>query len=107
MRVQSLDGDLPAERLRVWRERLGHSRDDHFVQMAFAERELAGFVCAYGRSSRVRVLHDGADTAERRSVGARMIAIREATLADVEVSRNLDPNDPELVYFLDRGEPGS
>ncbi len=46
----------------MWRERLGHSRDDHFVQMAFAERELAGFVCAYGahdcrRGSSIDNLH--------------------------------------------------
>lgn len=43
-----LDGDLPAERLRVWRERLGRAPDNQFVQLALAGAELAGFVCAYG-----------------------------------------------------------
>jgi ribosomal protein S18 acetylase RimI-like enzyme len=43
-----LDGDLPAERLRVWRERLDHPPDNQLVQLAHAGAELAGFVCAYG-----------------------------------------------------------
>lgn len=43
-----LDGDLPAERLAVWRERLGQPRDHQFVELALADAELAGFVCAFG-----------------------------------------------------------
>lgn len=43
-----LDGDLPGERLGVWRERLGHPSGNQFVQLALADAELAGFVCAYG-----------------------------------------------------------
>ncbi len=47
-----LDGDLPAERLQVWRQRLGDPPADQFVQLAFAGIELAGFVCAYGAHDR-------------------------------------------------------
>jgi ribosomal protein S18 acetylase RimI-like enzyme len=43
-----LDGDLPGERLRVWRERLETPADGQFVQLALAATGLAGFVCAYG-----------------------------------------------------------
>jgi len=43
-----LDGDLPAERLRVWRERLGNPSDDQLVQLAVDGADLRGFVCAYG-----------------------------------------------------------
>jgi ribosomal protein S18 acetylase RimI-like enzyme len=47
-RDEFLDGDLPGERLGVWRERLDHPPANQFVQLAFADTELAGFVCAYG-----------------------------------------------------------
>ena len=43
-----LDGDLPRERLLVWRERLDHPPENQFVQLALAGAELAGFVCVYG-----------------------------------------------------------
>jgi ribosomal protein S18 acetylase RimI-like enzyme len=43
-----LDGDLPGERLRVWRERLGDPPDNQFVQLAVDGENLGGFVCAYG-----------------------------------------------------------
>jgi ribosomal protein S18 acetylase RimI-like enzyme len=43
-----LDGDLPAERLRVWRERLDCPPDNQFVKLALNGAKLAGFVCAYG-----------------------------------------------------------
>jgi ribosomal protein S18 acetylase RimI-like enzyme len=43
-----LDGDLPGERLCVWRERLGHPPQNQFVQLAVDGTDLAGFVCAYG-----------------------------------------------------------
>jgi ribosomal protein S18 acetylase RimI-like enzyme len=43
-----LDGDLVAERRGVWRERLGRHRANQFVCVAVVERQVAGFVCAYG-----------------------------------------------------------
>ena len=42
-----LDGDLPAERLRVWRERLDRPPVDQLVRLAVDGTSLAGFVCAY------------------------------------------------------------
>jgi ribosomal protein S18 acetylase RimI-like enzyme len=43
-----LDGDLPGERLRVWRERLDHPADNQLVRVALDGANLVGFVCAYG-----------------------------------------------------------
>jgi len=43
-----LDGDLPGERVRVWRERLDHPPANQLVQLAVESTTLAGFVCAYG-----------------------------------------------------------
>lgn len=43
-----LDGDLPGERLRVWRERLGDPAGNQFVLLAADGENLGGFVCAYG-----------------------------------------------------------
>jgi GNAT superfamily N-acetyltransferase len=43
-----LDGDLPAERLRVWRERLDRPPGNQLVQLAVDGENLVGFVCAYG-----------------------------------------------------------
>ena len=36
-----LDGDLPRERLLVWRERLDHPPENQFVQLALAGAESA------------------------------------------------------------------
>ena len=43
-----LDGDLPGERLSVWRARLDRPVPGQFVQVATDASTLAGFVCAYG-----------------------------------------------------------
>ena len=43
-----LDGDLPAERLSVWQERLAQPPENQFVQVALDSANLVGFVCAYG-----------------------------------------------------------
>lgn len=43
-----LDGDLPAERLGVWRERLERPAANQLVVVSLAGDDLAGFVCAYG-----------------------------------------------------------
>ena len=43
-----LDADLPGERLRAWRQRLGDPPANQFVQLALRSGNLEGFVCAYG-----------------------------------------------------------
>jgi ribosomal protein S18 acetylase RimI-like enzyme len=43
-----LNGDLRAERLIVWRERLDRPPGNQFVQLAVDGADLVGFVCAYG-----------------------------------------------------------
>jgi ribosomal protein S18 acetylase RimI-like enzyme len=43
-----LDGDLPGERLDVWRKRLERPAENQLVLVARAAAELVGFVCAYG-----------------------------------------------------------
>ncbi len=43
-----LDGELPEERLRVWRKRLDDPLGNQFVQVAFDCADLVGFVCVYG-----------------------------------------------------------
>jgi GNAT superfamily N-acetyltransferase len=42
-----LDGDLPGERLLVWRERLERPADNQLVQLAVDGVDLVGFICAY------------------------------------------------------------
>src|SRR5688500_365411 len=43
-----LDGDVFADRTRVWRERLGSPKPNQFVCLAERSGTLAGFVCAFG-----------------------------------------------------------
>ena len=43
-----LDGELPEERLRVWRKRLDDPPGNQFTQLAVDGADLVGFVCAYG-----------------------------------------------------------
>lgn len=43
-----LDGDLPGERLPVWRDRLGDPPRNQFVQLAVDGASLGGFVCVCG-----------------------------------------------------------
>ena len=43
-----LDGDLPGERLRVWRDRLDHPAGNQLVHVAVDGTQLVGFVCGYG-----------------------------------------------------------
>jgi ribosomal protein S18 acetylase RimI-like enzyme len=43
-----LDGDVLADRLHVWRERLERPPANQFVQLALDDSALAGFVCAFG-----------------------------------------------------------
>ena len=43
-----LDGDLPGERLIVWRGRLDQPSGNQLVQLAVDGGSLVGFVCVYG-----------------------------------------------------------
>src|SRR5688572_33401747 len=43
-----LDGDLVAERLGVWQQRLAAPPASQLVRLAVDGASLAGFVCAYG-----------------------------------------------------------
>ncbi len=72
-----LDGDLPGERLRVWRERLERPPADQLVQLAVEGADLVGFVCAYGGhdppwGSFVDNLHV-AGAAKRTGVGSSLM----------------------------------
>ena len=80
-----LDADLLGERLRVWRERLDRPAANQLVQLAWAEAELAGFVCAYGShdprwGSFIDNLHVAASF-KRRGVGRALMRQAGAWLA--------------------------
>jgi ribosomal protein S18 acetylase RimI-like enzyme len=80
-----LDGDLPGERLRVWRERLDRPPGNQFVEIAVEGAQLLGFVCAYGAQdpewgSFVDNLHV-ADTAKRGGIGSSLMRRAGAWLA--------------------------
>jgi GNAT superfamily N-acetyltransferase len=90
-----LDGDLPAERLRVWRERLDRPSGNQLVQLAVEGASLAGFVCAYGAhdpewGSLVDNLHV-ARTHKRLGIGGALMKRAGSWLA----SRH-----PELGVYL-------
>ena len=90
-----LDGDLPGERLRVWRERLGHPSGSQFVQVAVAGTNLGGFVCAYAAhdpqwGSFIDNLHV-AQAFKRSGVGFTLMKQAAAWLA---------PQYPELGVYL-------
>jgi ribosomal protein S18 acetylase RimI-like enzyme len=80
-----LDGDLLAERLRVWRERLERPPGNQLVQLAFDAASLVGFVCVYGAhdaewGSLVDNLHV-ATASKRAGVGASLMRQAGAWLA--------------------------
>ena len=80
-----LDGDLAAERLGVWRERLDHPSGNQLVLLAIEDADLAGFVCAYGAhdpswGSFVDNLHVAADS-KRNGVGSSLMRQAGAWLA--------------------------
>lgn len=80
-----LDGELPEERLRVWRERLDEPPRNQFVQLAVEGAELVGFVCVYGAQdpdwgSLVDNLHV-AKRAKRTGIGASLMRRAGAWLA--------------------------
>lgn len=72
-----LDGDLVAERLAVWRDRLDAPASDQLVRVAVDGGRLLGFVCAYGAhdprwGSFVDNLHV-VKTSKRRGIGASLM----------------------------------
>ncbi len=72
-----LDGDLPAERRRVWRTRLDRPAKNQHVELAVAGPDLAGFVCVYGAhdpewGSLVDNLHV-ARAYQRRGIGTALL----------------------------------
>jgi ribosomal protein S18 acetylase RimI-like enzyme len=90
-----LDGELPAERLRVWHERLSHPEESQFVQLAVDGTDLLGFVCAYGAhdpewGSRIDNLHVAA-AAKRGGIGAALLRRTAAWL---------DTRHPDLGVYL-------
>ena len=90
-----LDGDLPQERLRVWRERLERHPGNQLVQLAVDGANLAGFVCAYAAhdpewGSLVDNLHV-ARAAKRNGVGSALLRRAGAWL---------DSLHPELGVYL-------
>jgi ribosomal protein S18 acetylase RimI-like enzyme len=72
-----LDGEQPAERIRVWRARLADPPASQFVQLAFDGASLVGFVCACGgRDPRWGSLIDNlhvAREAKRAGVGTALM----------------------------------
>jgi ribosomal protein S18 acetylase RimI-like enzyme len=72
-----LDGDLPRERLGVWRARLGDPAKSQLVLVAVDGDDLAGFLCAYGRhdvrwGSFIDNIHV-ARTSKRSGIGASLM----------------------------------
>ena len=49
-RDEYLDGDVVADRMNVWKQRLASPADNQFVLLATEGDDLLGFVCAYGNS---------------------------------------------------------
>jgi ribosomal protein S18 acetylase RimI-like enzyme len=90
-----LDGDLPGERLRVWRGRLEQPADNQLVCLALDGANLAGFVCAYGaHDARWGSLIDNLHVAgEYQRRGIATVLMRQA-------GSWLAPRYPEPVYLL-------
>ncbi len=82
-----LDGELPEERLRVWRERLVDPPGNQFVQIAVDGEDLVGFVCAYGAhdpqwGSFIDNLHV-ADASKRNGIGSSLMGHAGAWLGSL------------------------
>jgi ribosomal protein S18 acetylase RimI-like enzyme len=72
-----LDEEQPAERIRVWRARLGRPAANQLVRLAFEGADLVGFVCVYGAhdpqwGSLIDNLHVSS-AAKRRGIGASLM----------------------------------
>jgi ribosomal protein S18 acetylase RimI-like enzyme len=86
LRDEFLDGDVAADRLDVWTQRLGAERADQFVFIAEDQGRVCGFICAYGNEDsawgslidNLHVAHDqrrrGIGTLLMRQVGAWLMS---------------------------------
>ena len=77
-----LDDEQPAERIGVWRERLGRPAPNQLVRLAFAGADLMGFVCVYAArdpdwGSLIDNLHVRHDATKRGTGAALMRAAAE------------------------------
>jgi ribosomal protein S18 acetylase RimI-like enzyme len=98
-----LDGELPAERIRVWRARLADPPESQLVQLAFDAAALVGFVCAYAAhdpvwGSLIDNLHVAAE-AKRGGIGA---ALMQQAGAWLERRR---PDLPVYLLVLEANAP--
>lgn len=80
-----LDGELPDERIRVWRDRLARPPGNQRVLLALEGPELMGFVCAYGAheprwGSLIDNLHVARE-GRRTGIGAALMRRAGASLA--------------------------
>lgn len=80
-----LDGDLPGERLRVWRQRLDRPPGNQLVLLAVDDANLAGFICAYAAhdsqwGSFIDNLHV-ATASKRNGIGSSLMRQAGAWLA--------------------------
>ncbi len=105
-----LDGDLPEERLRAWRERLGRPPENQLVQLAVDGADVVGFVCACGAhdphwGSFVDNLHVAAGF-QRRGSGSSLMRQAGAWLAqrypDLEVHLLVLESNTSARRFYER-----
>jgi len=90
-----LDDEQPAERIGVWRERLGRPAPNQLVRLAFAGADLMGFVCVYAArdpdwGSLIDNLHV-ARAAKRQGIGAALMQ---------QAGAWLEPRHPDLGVYL-------
>jgi ribosomal protein S18 acetylase RimI-like enzyme len=98
-----LDGELPDERIRVWRTRLGDPPADQLVRLAFDGPSLVGFVCAYAARDRqwgslIDNLHVVRE-AKRGGVGTSLMRQAGAWL------ETLDPDSGVYLFVLEVNAP--
>jgi ribosomal protein S18 acetylase RimI-like enzyme len=98
-----LDGELPAERIGVWRERLGRPAPNQLVRLAFEGADLMGFVCVYGArdpawGSLVDNLHVSR-IAKRQGIGASLMQQAGAWLD------SLHPAEGVYLFVLEVNTP--
>ena len=90
-----LDGELPEERIRIWRARLADPPENQLVLLAFDETSLVGFVCACGAAdpewgSFLDNLHV-ASAAKRSGIGTALMT---------QVGARLDDRYPDHGVYL-------
>jgi ribosomal protein S18 acetylase RimI-like enzyme len=98
-----LDGELPEERIHVWRERLGQPAPNQHIRLAFDGSNLVGFVCTYaGRDPDWGSLIDNlhvAREAKRGGIGASLMRQAGAWL------ETRDPDSGVYLFVLEVNAP--